>query len=1514
MACQYLFNGVWLEEAELKSIFEKGLNASESNQFAQLETQSEQAADPNIDQKVKNFLASIGVRLSIVDQLRDREGKPMTGIAMADMLNKIISVVEGQADITTLPEEAAHFFVEMLGTGSPLYKEMYDKVTSYKLYSDVVAAYKDNSLYRNNDGTINFDKLKKEAIGKIIMSYVISQETGVDEPAKVMQAQKWWQKVWKFITNLFSQAPKRNGAIENPFATAARQILENDTTGLNESNLTDNLFLQAESNNDFAGALWNKIKQDQARFDMDNSKDPVTGKPKHVYIRDGNPILNADGSARSVTSNVVDPWYRSKFPVDRRSDIQKMIDDLKAEYGTEMHDYIEKVINRYVDSDTGLLRSKPLDPVPSKFNLEIQGKLDGYMRSLLASYPTGTRFMAEVRLYNSRKRMPGTTDLLVFLKDGSVDVYDWKSQEVRDNETELKWFKEPAYRLQLDEYTETLEKEYGILKFNKVRAIPIRTIFKNTKMSDTWVPTDLKDPSMLPESKEYLLPVVAKNESTGDKMLDELIEKLNTIYDRISQKSTKNKDKKALELNKLKKTIRTLQIKKDMKHFVQSGLIEIEKYQEKLLNNSLTVGEALEGREIISTYAHGSKYLKVLLVRLKKQIDQEQDENVKRELEKQQDDYKTMALNAQDMVLSLETRAKDLTDEAAQREGIKGILNPERVMDWLKRNFRSLSTLDTAGAQMLNRLLGRARQQRDVEIDDRFEKLNLLKEKLETWASSKGIPTSQMFDGILDGTDFLNIYSKEWMEERKKALKRSDAKWIQDNTVFDQEAYEAAFKKYKEAVMSDTYSTDPILDKEKKEKIIIRWIETHNGGQSKIAMLMNKGNFLKPKEQWFSEKYKNLLKPENKPLKDAYDYFQELLRESEKAGMIDYEFGFIPSLHKTKLEAFVFGDYKNMTKRDNFFSGLAVDSANQFGKVDPLNGKPIMEIPVYFTKDLGEQKSLDLFKVFGAWAAQTANYKAMSSIEDTANALLFVEQNKGSLQTNAFGKVKSGSKIDSNTVNATILENHIKYQIYGQKIDLSEDKVVKIMGKEISATRGLQKIMHYFSLKTLAFNPISGTAALVGGTLNASFIAGKDLFFSDKDWGNGMVDFTSRNTEAYGFLDYIAPELEDQQYRKTRQLSISDAVKRINAEDFFIIQRVSDKVVIYPVALAMYRSHMVDENGKIVYIRDYVKKKYDYENIYNLPSADRKAMMDKIDKEVEELKKTSSLKAKSKIVDGKLEIEGLKRDSDEVMMFRNKIKKVNKTIIGNATTEDINQIRMGMMGQIFMQFRSWIPQMVTERFGDMSYDAELETYTYGKARTFFKHFFDKKFLPLVAELITGYGTNAIDRAKERYQEMLIRRREAGDFNFEDRMTEAQFIDMYLANLRSMKRELLMLLAFMGLLAWMRSDDDEEGRTPAEKLMARAADKYFNELAFFYNPTEARVLLKSPAPVTGLLEDMYSFFEHSSSQLMGFGMSDEKVMKEAHPMKYFNKMFPGVKVGQDMLAIFDDDFRKEMGLR
>lgn len=1498
------------------------------NQFVYLQKdqQSDKAPDENINIKIRNFLSSIGVSVESVSKLIDQNGNKIEGVALADMLSKIIQVVEGRSDITTLPEEAAHFFVEMLGTGNPLYKEMYSKITGYNIYSEVVAAYKDNKLYRNSDGTINFDKLKKEAIGKVIMRYILSQETGEEKPAKVLEAQKWWQRAWNYIKERFGFANKRNGVIEDPFAKAASQILDGNTTGLNTNIQSDELYLQASNNNDPGYAIFNRIRKDQDRIVLDNSIDPVTKKAKHIYNVDNKPIVNSDGTGRSVNENVVKPWYKNKFPVDRRSDIEMLIDEMKAKYGDELHSTIQDIFKRYIDTNTGLPRTTPLPFTGSKFNIDVYTKLNNYIAALIRSYPNGTRFMTEVRTYNSKKRLPGTIDLIVILKSGKAAIYDWKSQEVRDDETELKWFKEPAYRMQLDEYAETLTSEYGILEFEKVRAIPIRTIFNKNKMGENWVPTDLKnieigpiDPSFLPDEKEYLLPVVSKTESTGNEMLDKLIVKLNDVYDKLSQKSTKDKEKKNLELNKLKKTIRTLQVKKNMKHFVESGLIEINKYYDKILDKSLTQGEALEGIEIVRVYAEGSAYLRNILIDLKKEIQNETDPLVKADLEKQQADYTKMALNAQDMVLRLQDEAMRIGDELSRKEGITGLLNRERVMDYLKRNMRSLSTLDTAAAQMLNRILNRARHERDIEIENRFEKLSELREKLIKWGSSKGISTKDIFNGILDGTNFLDIYSKEFFSERSKAIKRGDVDWIKANTVFDKEAYQKAFLKYKEAVESDIYSTDPEVDKEKKTNIILRWIELHNGEESKVAMMMNKGNFRKPIAKWYSDKYKELYRKDssgqyvNKPLVDTYEYFQELLQDSVKANMIDYEFGFLPSIHKTKLEAFVFGDYTNLSKKENIFQNLAVDSSDSFGKIDPLSGKQVMEIPVYYTRDLGEDKSLDLFKVFGLWAAQTANYKAMSAIEDTANLLLFIESNKGSIQTNAFGNVKKGSELPTNTINADTLESHIKYQVYGQKVETQNDIAIEIGDKKISAVKGLQKAMHWFSLKTLALNPISGTAALVGGTLNASFMAAKKQFFSDSDWAQGIYEFSKKDKMAHAFLDYIAPELQDDLYNKTRQLSISDAVAKINTEKLFFIQRGSDQLVLYPVAIAMYQSHMVNDEGKIVSIRDYVKDKYNYENIYNLSSGERKEIMKKMEKEIDELKKTRSLKAKSKIVNDKLVIEGLERNSDEIMKFRNKIKKINKTLIGNSTREDINQIRMGILGQVFLQFRSWIPQMVTERFGDMAYDSELETYTYGKARIFFGHLYTKKIIPTLVELITGYGTNAIERAKEEYRKAIIQRKEQGDEDFATRISEAEFIDMYIGNLRSMKREMMMILAFLGLVAWAAGDDDDK-KTPGQKLLIKALDKYYNELAFFYNPKEARSLIKSPAPIVGLFEDMYNFFTHSFGQGMGFAMSDKEAMKENYPSKYFFKMFPISKVGMDWWGTLDDDFRKDMGLR
>jgi hypothetical protein len=1499
--------------------YSKPQTSSESQEMLQLAPQSTEAPDANLNQKIKNFLASIGVRYQAVEGLKDREGNPLSAIAMADMLNKVINVVEGRADITTLPEEAAHFFVEMLGENHPLYKEMFKQITGYKIYTEVVNTYKNNKLYRNADGTINFDKLKKEAIGKLIMANIISQDSMEENPVKDLMAEKWWKKVWERIKAILGLAPKREGAIENPFATAARQILSNDTTGLSSENLGDDIFLQQYET--VGEAVFMRMLADQDRIVLSDEE-------KHIYSVDGKQITDTvDGEVkgRSITENIVKPWYKRMFPIDRRDDAQKAIDQMKAEYGIGLHKLIDDIVRRYVDRNTGLLKKIPSEFPKNEYNSEVNAKLDAYVKSLLYSYPEGTRFLSEVKIYNKKKNLPGTVDIVAIQKDGVVDVLDWKSQEIGANETDLKWFKEPAYRLQLEAYVQTLADDYGVLKFGKIRAIPIRTVFKFVKVStNKWAPSSLKDieigpldPSLLPDSKNYLMPVVAKNESTGDEMLDKLIVKLNGIYEKLAAKSSKDKERKYEELSKLLNTIRSLQIKRSIDNFVAIGNFEIDKYNDKL--DSLTINEIMQAIEIMNVYSDGATYLMDQLRKLKTQILNEKDEKVKEQLEERQTNFTKMALNAQYMVKKLEDKANELAAEVAQNEGVRGILNPERVMDYLKRNFKSLSKLETASAQLLNKLLTKTRQERDIEIDDKFEKLGELRTKLMKWANDKGIAVEKMFDGILDGTNFLNLYSSEFLEERKRAYKRSDIQWIKDNMEFTpemKEKYKEDFKRYKEYIESDKYSSDPKEDKEKKNAKILKWIEMNNPEESQIALLNSKNRYLKPKSIHLSEKYKDLLKPENAPLKEVYDYFQALLLDSQKAGMIEYEFGFLPSMHKSKLEALVFGDFKGLGTASNLLSSLSVDSANVFGNIDPVNGEPILDIPVYFTKDLGEDKSLDLFKVFGVWAAQTANYKAMSANEEVAKVILFVERNKGSLQTNMYGNVKPDSKINTNDINAKILERHINYHIYGKKIDLAEDKIVKVFGKEISLTRGLQKMMHYYSMNVLALNPISGTASLFGGTVNAAFIASKRAYFDDKDWAGGMIDFGRKDELSHAFLDFVSPELEDTTYRRARQLSVSQAVQKINAEDLFAFQRYSDKLVIKPVALAMFRSHMLDENNKIVYIPDYVKSKNNYENFYNLSSVERKQVQDKMNKEIEELKKTKSLKALSKIENDKFVIEGLDRNSDEITKFRAKIRKVNKTIIGNSTQEDINNIRIGILGQAFMQFRSWIPDMVTERFGDLSYDGELETYTYGKMRTFVKHLLDKRALPLIAELAIGFGENTIEKAKERYKEMVQRKQQEGDIDFPNRMSESQFIDMYIGNLRSSMRELLLILSFLVILAYLGGGDDDEKRkkTGSEKFVNRLLDKYFNELAFFYSPSETKQLIKSPLPLLGFLDNLSNFFEHSFGQTMGFALSDEEAMKENYPAKYFLKTFPIAKVGVDVGALFDDAFRKEFGIK
>lgn len=59
-----------------------------------------------------------------------------------------------------------------------------------------------------------------------------------------------------------------------------------------------------------------------------------------------------------------------------------------------------------------------------------------------------------------------------------------------------------------------------------------------------------------------------------------------------------------------------------------------------------------------------------------------------------------------------------------------------------------------------------------------------------------------------------------------------------------------------------------------------------------------------------------------------------------------------------------------------------------------------------------------------------------------------------------------------------------------------EDKKIKIGDKEYSGVKSLGWLTKFFSLKTLALNPLSGTANFVGGTGNAFFKLVKEYYLT----------------------------------------------------------------------------------------------------------------------------------------------------------------------------------------------------------------------------------------------------------------------------------------------------------------------------------------------------------------------------------------------------------------------------------
>lgn len=222
-----------------KKDVERFQNFVNQNQFQQKQSNQKQPSDSKLNAKIKTLLEAIGVR---VDYIENSRFKDTEALGVADMLAKVAYVSMNKSRIDTLPEEAAHFFVDYIEQiKDPLFNSMMYDIEKYDIFMETYQQYK--NTYTKSDGSPDMYKIRKEAIGKMIAKIIVDRNNVNESQGLIDRFTRWLDKVLdKFKTQLAKIGLINEAAVENYFELAASNILKGKYQG--EFNANNNYYNQ----------------------------------------------------------------------------------------------------------------------------------------------------------------------------------------------------------------------------------------------------------------------------------------------------------------------------------------------------------------------------------------------------------------------------------------------------------------------------------------------------------------------------------------------------------------------------------------------------------------------------------------------------------------------------------------------------------------------------------------------------------------------------------------------------------------------------------------------------------------------------------------------------------------------------------------------------------------------------------------------------------------------------------------------------------------------------------------------------------------------------------------------------------------------------------------------------------------------------------------------------------------------------------------------------------------------
>ena len=1500
-------------------------------------------ASPRAIAMIKDLVKRMGVDISVGEDIIVN-GIRQDANGIAQLMKGLIQVVEGK-EAQVLPEEAMHFAVAIIKQTTPtLYKKLLSEINGYRLLKDVFTQYSNDPLYQTKDGKPNVTKLKEEAIGKVLAATIISQDS-IEAPELLAKVESWWRSILDFIKNLISKSG---------FDRAAMDIITGKDIGTTADIKEGEDFLQKGEQE----TIWNKITEVASKIT----------KTDDGYSIDGKKI------PRRVT-DIVKDWYFRRFTDESllKSDYNKAVDELKAEKGTAGHADFEYAFGRLVD-ENGYLRATILDDsgYVSQLNPasnDMYNILRDNLKERLNSFPVGTRFKSEVTIYNG-KGLAGTLDLLAITPNGKVSVLDWKFMNLNTNKYEdIPWYKVNAWRVQMDQYVNILRAAYGIKAedFEQHRMIPILATYSegNSKLNilPKLLNVKIGDVNIKNINEDYLIPVGLEEEKTGNKKLDSLIEKLNADYRKLSEKtvSPTERQSKAEQLNTLFKAIRQLQMKNNLKPLLyQSKILNkhiqsvIKMYHEKYEDKD---GKIFSEKEKTAFAEELDDMQNSLLTYVTLDTDLRSlfSDTLSPEDKQLKEDLRDTSDNARDLQSDLNDILNEFTAEIiVKSEGIDFFMSPEKIVKGITKWFASTSTLQTKAVEFLYKKANKAFAYAGMDTLLESRKLEGFKTAYETWAREKELSSKNYFDLIKkkDSNELINEFNTEFYSLLKEKIESKDTQWIRDNiNVAEYNAFlkERIKLEQDRADNKHRVGTPEEISRElaRDKANVLRLYNTTTSDATGWLLY----DFVKrfPKESWQASEWKELTKPENKPAKDFYDYIRTKNEEYRELGYIDNKEArvFLPFVRKGLTEKLITGG--NVRLGEQFFRDISIDEGDiGYGKIDPHSGKPIDVIPKYFTQSIEGEVSTDLFRTMAFYNEAAIRYKYLKDIEGQVRLVANTERSKKAIATSRFGKteIKDGviQYTPDNNENSQLLEDMMKSIIYGQRYLTSEtfDQLLFKLGtwgetlnkklgidifpdnlseRQVSVNKVLTNLNSIFQLSTIGLNISSAGSNLFGGNIHSIINAG--VYFTKGDYAaaQGMIFMNKFNgtdrKKMLGALEYFLPLTENYNRELAKDLSLHTATSESVQDGLMYLMRQSDWNVQTSNFYA-YLKNTIVQNGEVVNAREYLRSLPKYSDKYAGTVTQRRQLEEDFEEEVKTLVEEKGVLKLATIVDDAFVIPGVEQKSQSVVELRRKVQQISKNALGNLSEDDVRMINLNVYGKSFMVFKNWIPRLVDVRIGNMKYNSASDAYEWGRMRMVYRI--------MSEDLLKGIGRlrNSL-LANEKgvdYMRTLFEKKKA-DYEKDTgkvlEMTESEFMDLVRHNVKSQIIDTIFMTTLLILVSSLKANapdkDEDEMVKNQYRFMTRTADKFKDELAYFYDPTSLTGLVSqgvfpSIAFITNFEKAVSKFLVENWAIATG----NEKLEKDTKVIKYWMKTFPFTSQMLGYLPMFYPEAAKDLGVK